>query len=454
MSAMESVSVLVAEADPRLGDEIQDFLEARGYSVERALHGEEAFNRLDRRRYAVLVSALHLPRGTGIRLMKAAQDRNPEICVIVIAAKGETQEATDTLRQGAYDFQSKPLNLPKLEAVIERGLRDQRHALERVELRRRLDERFGLGSLSGQSRQMMQVYSAVRQIGPTEEPVLIHGEPGTGKARIAQAIHHGSPRRDGPFVQADCARFTEPITRAELFGRAADAGDGIARSQSGYFMLADSGTLFLDGMTACTRSLQEEVLQVLQEGRVRREGDGKSIRVDVRLIIAMERRPYAAGHDPGRMPLFDALLPAMIEAPALRERPGDIPALIGECLQRANEKHGKQVPGCTRNALNVLIAYPWPGNVRELDNLMDGLCATASDNAPLGLRDLPVHIRGGAHGADAEIRIPAGAAMREIERTAIEETMKRCNFNKEACAKMLGIGLRTLYRKLDAYETR
>ena len=439
--------VLIVDRDPALGRRMLSYLKDRDYAVQWVDEEEKAFNRLDSHLFDVLVTELNVPRVDGIRLMSVARDRNPEVCVVFIAQESDIALATESMRQGAADFQTPPLNMEKLEAVIRRGLAYQRLVYEQVELKRRLDERFGLGSLIGHSRQMMQVYKAVRQIGPMPENVLIFGEPGTGKDLIAQAIHNLSPRNDAAFVSFNCANLPEAVVDRELFGAAA--------GRPGRVTLADGGTLFLESPGDLTPALQEKLLALLLHGRFERVGDGKRMAGDVRLITATNQRLDKQA-EAGRFlaELQAELAKVTIEAPALRVRREDIPLLVTQALQQAAEAHQRPVMGLTRNTMNLLIAYDWPGNVRELQNVMEGMVVTAHGPGPLGVNDIPEYVRRNTAPEAGEIRIAAGTAMPDIERLAIEETMKLCGYNKEKCAKTLGIGLRTLYRKLTEYDIR
>jgi len=455
MREQHTAQVLIVDRDPAVGREVRAYLSERGYDTDWVNDGEKAFNRLDDQLFDVLITELRVGRVDGMRLMAVAQERNPDVCVLFTTAKPDIERATEAMRRGAYDFQTKPLNLAKLEAVIQHGLAYQRLVFEQVELRRRLDERFGLGNLVGQSRQMVQVYSAVRQIGPTHEPVLIYGEPGTGKDLIAQAIHNNSPRRDEPFVKLNCAGMPESVVERELLG-AVPANTARGRQTSaGRFELADHGTLYLDGVSELTASLQDKLLDTLERRRIERVGDGKKIAVDVRLVTATNQRLdrlVAAGRF--RAELADRLAAVVIEAPALRERREDIPLLVSENLRRLKVRHSTAVDGITRTAMNLLLRYDWPGNVRELENVIAGMALTARQAGPLDVNDVPEYVRRCAAPEAGEIRVPTGATMREIERIAIEETLKVTGYNKEKCAKILGIGLRTLYRKLKEYNIR
>jgi len=448
--AERRAEVLVVDRDPAVGRRLLSYLRDHGYAAEWVDEDEKAFNQLDSHLFDVLITELNLPRVDGMRLMSVAKERNPEVCVVFITREPDIALATEAMRQGAYDFQTKPVNLAKLEAVIQRGLEHQRLVYEQVELKRRLDERFGLGSLVGQSRQMVQVYNAVRQIGPAQATVLIYGEPGTGKDLIAQALHNLSPRRDEPFVRFNSANLSETVIEHELFG-----GTGRATPRQGRFELADGGTLFIESVADLTPRLQEVLLKVLTQRRIERPGDAKRIPVDVRVIAATNQRlDRLAETGAFRADLYERLAKVSIEAPALRARRDDIPLLVNQALRAAAEKHARPVLGITRNAMNLLINYDWPGNVRELQNVVEGMVATTHGAEPLGVNDIPEYLRRNVTPEAGEIRIPAGVSMRDIERLAIEETMKLCGHNKEKCAKTLGIGLRTLYRKLNEYGLR
>ncbi|MCC6699364.1 MAG: sigma-54-dependent Fis family transcriptional regulator [Candidatus Hydrogenedentes bacterium] len=448
-----TATVLLVDRDPTIIKEIMPYLADHGYQVECVDDGEKAYNRLDERPIDVLITELNAHRINGMRLMAVAKERNPEICVILITEEPDVARATEAMRQGAADFQTKPVNLGKLEAVIQSGLGRQRLVFEQLELRRRLDERYGLGSLIGKSRQMARVYDAVRQIAPTRGTVLIQGETGTGKDLVAQAIHNNSTRRDRAFVKLNCASIPEALVESELFGHVAGAFTGAIQAREGRFKLADGGTLFLDEVAELTPALQSKLLRVLESQQFERLGDSRTISVDVRLIAATNRpleKMVAEGAF--RDDLYYRLRVVIVDMPALRHRREDIPLLVDHFLQLACKTHGKTVDGITRSAVDVLMRYDWPGNVRELRNIVEGMVIMARHGKLLDVSDVPEHLRRSTVPEVSEIRIPTGVAMSEVERIVIEESMKVCGYNKEACAKMLGIGLRTLYRKLKEYD--
>jgi DNA-binding NtrC family response regulator len=445
MSEDVKAAVLLVDRDPADGREILSFLADRGYAVEWVDDGEKAFNRLDTRLFDVLVTELNIQRVDGMRLMSVAKDRNPDVCVVFIADHPDIELATEAMRQGAYDFQTKPLNLGKLDAVMQRGHAHQRLVLDQHELRRRLDEMFGLGNLVGNSRQMVKVYNAVRKAAPAKAPVLIQGESGTGKDLIALAIHNNGPRRDDPFVKVQCGGLPDARGSVELFGTAA----GGAGPRQGRVELADGGTLYLDEVGDLTPGQQQGILRVIDEQRVQRVGDRRFIAADVRIIGATNRPVHGA---PFQGALFQRLQEAIIVAPPLRDRREDIPLLVHHFLREASRSTGAPVAGITRNASDLLARYDWPGNVRELKNIVEGMVVLVKGARPLDVGDVPEQVRRGVAPITNEIRLPVGVAMRDVEKTVIEETLKACAYRKDACAKTLGIGLRTLYRKLKEYD--
>ena len=451
MLGESSASVLLVDPDPAIGRDVRGILAEEHYAVEWVDDGEKAFNRLDSRLFDVLVSELHVRRVDGMRLMAVARERNPDVCVIFIAGRPDIELAVEAMRQGAYDFQTKPLNVAKLGAVVQRGLAHQRLVLERYELKRRLDEEYGLGSLVGKSRPMMRVYTQVRQVAPENTTVLIQGESGTGKDLIAQAIHNASPRRDEAFVQVDCSGPGGLHVGRELFGYVQGAFPGAARARVGRAELADKGTLYLDDVGELSPKLQESLVDLIKHRRFSRLGGGRKVRADVR-VIAATTHPLAAM--PVHQDLRVLLEAVTIDAPPLRDRTGDVPLLIQHFVRRICQRSGMDEPGISQSGLGLLTRYEWPGNIRELRDAVEEMVAGARGRVLLDITDVPARIRGSVRPRADDVRIPAGSSMKEVERIVIEETLDACGYNREACAKVLGIGLRTLYRKLKEYGAR
>jgi len=446
------VPVLVVDSDPKDSESLVVSFKDRGYDVVRAKDAESAYNVLDSRRIDVMVAELNMRGLDSIRLLQVAKKRNPDICVVMIADRGSIERATNAMREGVYDFQTKPLNFDKLHAVVERGVSHQRLVVEAAELHRQLDTRFGLGGIVGNSPEMIVVYNRIRQIAPTRATVLITGPTGSGKELVARAIHLNSTRLNESFVTLDCASLSEHLIESELFGHVKGAFTDAVRSRKGRFEIADGGTLFLDELGNLPLRIQAKLLRVLETQQFERVGDSTPINVDVRLIAAtnvdleeMEQRGEF------RRDLYYRLNVVSVNLPPLKERSTDIPLLVNAFIEEFNAQHGKSVRGITKEATELLRQYDWPGNVRELKNIIEGLVIMSHGSVMLDVRDLLEHIR--VPRADAaEIRFPVGLSMAAIERIAIEETLKSVENDKPRAAAVLGIGLRTLYRKLKSYE--
>jgi DNA-binding NtrC family response regulator len=359
--------------------------------------------------------------------------------------------AVEAMRQGAYDFQVKPLHLDKLLEVLRRGLSHQRLVERAAEMAGRLDERLGVEHLTGQSRAIARVQEQIRQLASTRATVLVEGETGTGKGLVAQAIHHNSPRRGERFVWVNCGALAEGVIESELFGHERGAFTGAVQMRRGRFELADGGTLFLDEISEAPPAVQVKLLRVLQDREFERVGGQQTLKVDVRLVAASNRdlgAQVAAGRF--REDLFYRLSVVRIVVPPLRERREDIPLLVEVFIREFNREHGRRITGITRGVLDRLLRHAWPGNVRELRNVIEGMIVFADGKRPLDLSDLPVALRE-AESAGGGLEIAVGMTVEEVERQLITATLQHTGNDKPRTAAMLGIGLRTLYRKIKQY---
>ncbi len=447
---------LVVAKDSEDIKELRAALELWGYKTYWARDGEAGYNVLDgEETIHAMITELNVHRIDGMRLLSVAKQRNPDICVIVIAGEADIELATEAMRQGAYDFQTKPLNLQKIRAVLDRGLSLQRLAIEVTDLHRRLDQRYGFPSLIGNSRGMVTVYNMIRQIAPTRATVLIQGETGTGKGLVAQTIHQNSPRRNAPFVTLNCASLAEGVIESELFGHERGAFTGAVQTHKGRFEIADGGTLFLDEVSEMSLATQAKLLRVLEDREFERVGGARPIKVDVRLIAASNRDlEQWVREGKFREDLFFRLKVVTIKLPPLRERKQDIPRLVEVFIHEFNIEHDKSITGISRGAMDLLMQYHWPGNVRELKNTIEGMVVLSASGRMLDVSDLPEHILGQVRAAipDGDIHIRVGMTMEEIEKIAIEHTLRSVGYDKHKAAEILGIGLRTLYRKQKRYR--
>ena len=444
--------VLVVDSRSRATTELVTFLKDCGYEVLWAPDGETAYNILDDDLIDVMIAELRVHRINGMRLLQVARNRNPEVCAVMITPKADIELATEAMREGAYDFQTKPLNLSKLKAVIERAVSHQKLVVKMHDLHKRIDERYGMGGIVGATPKMVAMYNSIREIAPTRATVLLIGNTGTGKSLAAAAIHANSPRRDCAFVKLNCSALAESVIESELFGHERGAFTGALKTRKGRFEIADGGTLFIDEVSEITPSTQVKLLRFIEERQFERLGGNDTFEVDVRLIAATNRDLKAlVAEGKFREDLYYRLAVVHIEIPELRERKQDIPLLVEAFLAEFNKSHDKSVKGVSRGVMDALRTYNWPGNVRELRNCIEGMVAFARPGAVLGVSDLPPHLREQEPSADG-LHLRVGMTMEDVEKAMIEKTLQSTGHNKEKTAEILGIGLRTLYRKIKEYE--
>ncbi len=448
-------TILVVDAPSRHTTTLLDFLKEIGCHVLYAKDGETAYNVLDSEPAVhAVITGLRVHRINGMRLLEVAKQRNPEVCVVIMTGDANVELATEAMRQGAYDFQVKPLNLEKLHAVIERGVSHQELVHEVHNLHRQLDHRYGFDAIVGHTPQMIALYDRLRQIAPSRTTVLIGGDTGSGKDLAARAIHANSPRRDQVFAKVNCAALAESVIESELFGHEAGAFTGALAQRKGRFEYADGGTLFLDEIAELSLATQAKLLRVLEDRTFERVGGNAPITVDVRVIAATNRRlrdEVQAGRF--REDLYYRLAVAEIHIPPLRERIADIPLLVDAFLTQLEEEHGRGVRGVSRAVVDRLMRYQWPGNARELRNVLENMVVFARSGAILQVEDLPPALREPAavpaNGQSLHVRV--GMSMDEVERLMIERTLEAVGGNKERAAATLRIGARTLYRRLKQY---
>ena len=453
MTEIERARALLVDKDEERSQTMASFLETQlRCDTTRVKDGEAAYNVLDNDPVHVLITDLRAQRIDGLRLLEIARARNPEVAVVLIAPDAELATATEAMRRGAYDVQTRPLNLDRMRAVLERALSHQQLVMEVTDLQARLDHRYGVKHLTGMSPQMVAVYDRIRQLADARTTILITGETGTGKELVAKASHHLSARRNEAFVALNCSALAEGVVESELFGHEKGAFTGAISQRRGRFEIADGGTLFLDEVSEISPAVQVKLLRVIQERELERVGGSRPVSVDVRLICATNRdldTEVAEGRF--RKDLFYRLNVASISLPPLRERKSDIPLLVDEFIREFNKENNKRVKGITRGAMELLMQYDWPGNVRELRNLTEGMIVFGRDGQPLDVSDLPTHIRSQPH-STRDLNLRVGMTMKEIEKRAIEETLKAAGYDKQQAAEILDIGLRTLYRKVKQFE--
>ena len=438
--------VLVASPDREDTRALTEFLRRHEFEVIWARNGETAFNVLDRRPVHCLVSELHDRRIDGLALLRRSLARNPEVCAVLVAQDAPVETAVAAMREGAYDVQVRPLSLDRLLALLRRGVSHQALAARVIEMEGQLDERLGLERLSGSSPALHRVMEQVRAVASTPAAVLIEGEPGSGKRLVAQTLHRNSPRRDERFVWANCAAPGAGVLESDLFGYERGAARGVQR---GRFELADGGTLFLDDVDQAPPGVQVRLLRAIQDREFERVGGSRTLSADVRLVSATSKDLDAeVGAGRFREDLFQRLATVRIEMPPLRQRREDIPLLVEQFVRDFNREHGRHVTGISPGALDRLASHPWPGNVRELRNAIEGMVVATRERRSLDLSDLPSSLRS-ARAQELSLSISVGMTVEEAERQLVAATLRHTGGDKRRAAAVLGIGLRTLYRKLD-----
>ncbi|MCC6750792.1 MAG: sigma-54-dependent Fis family transcriptional regulator [Deltaproteobacteria bacterium] len=445
---MHQPTILLVDDEQSNLDSLSRIMSREGYEVLVATDGKQGLELLRRHAVNVLITDLVMPQMSGSDLLKAARAVAPETEVVMMTAYGTVENAVEAMKQGAYDFVTKPLKRAQLVGVVKRALEKQSLVVENRTLRAQLEatrRRTPVGaSLSW--RRMMDV---VMQAAPSSATVLLIGESGTGKELLARALHEHSQRASGPFVPVNCAAIPETILEAELFGYERGAFTGAVSRRDGRFSLADRGTLFLDEVGEISAQVQVKLLRVLQEGEFDRLG-GKTERADLRLVAATNK-DLAAEIRAGRFreDLYYRLNVITVYVPPLRERRDDIPLLADFFLRRYADKNAKPVAGFTRAAMERLTDYHWPGNVRELENVVERAVVLTKAQV-IDEDDLPRDLIGAAGGDARAITVAIGTPLEEVERRLIAETLRHTRGDKRLAAQLLGIATRTIYRRLES----
>lgn len=450
---MEQRVILVVDDEASLREALRKVLAKEGHAVLLAADGQEGLDLLRNKPVNVILLDLKMPGLAGLELLKAAKLLVPDVEVIVITGHGTVDEAVQAMKQGAYDFITKPFKRLTLVKAVEKALEKQGLSQKARLLQRRLDELDDRGQIVGISAAMGRVLALVEQVASSEATVMIQGESGTGKELVANLLHRLSPRRDRPFIKVNCAALPETLLESELFGYEKGAFTGALTRKAGRFELANRGAMFLDEIGDLSLTTQAKLLRVLQEGEFERLGGTQTLKVDVRLVTATNQDLRQSVREKKfREDLLYRLDVVTIVLPPLRERPEDIPLLAEHFLRRYSQKSQKKISGFSDEALASLLDYRWPGNVRELEHAIEhAVIFTGGPNVVI--EDLPPAISGERKPrVERALTIPLGTPLEEVERRLIEETLQLVKGDKELAAKLLGIASRTIYRKLKHRE--
>lgn len=446
-----SARLLVVDDDPVTIDLLKEVLSKEGYAVSTALSGEEAIAQGAGNVFDIIITDVRMAEKGGMEVLRFFRKNAPETTVIMITAFGSIETAIEAIREGAYDYISKPFKLDEIKFTIRRALEQRKLVQENKFYRQELLDKYQFKNVIGRAPQMFQVYKTIAKVADSKSTVLLYGERGTGKELIARSIHYNSQRNHCPFIPVDCASLVDTLIESELFGHVRGAFTGASAAKRGLFEEADGGTLFLDEVANLSLSMQSKLLRFLQEHEIKRVGGTESVKVDVRVIAATNQplEPLVKSQK-FREDLFDRLNVVTITLPALRERREDIPALAKHFLQKFSEENHKNISHIAPEALEILTRYSWPGNVRELEHTIER--AVILSVHPIILpEDLPKKMLEESKGP--EILIPEKPlSLKELEKRYVLKVLQETGGNKKKASEILGINRTTLYKILEKEE--
>jgi DNA-binding NtrC family response regulator len=447
----ERVLVVEDDAATRIG--LQQLIRGWGFAVDAAADGQEALEKLPAFAPGIILTDLVMPVMDGMALLKAVKADHDDITTVILTAQGTVETAVTAIKQGAYDYVTKPVDLPKLRILLDQIV-ERRDTLREVRaLRQQLRAHGMFGRMVGNSPVMREVYATIEHAAPTDASVLISGESGTGKELVAQTLHRLSPRASGPFVPINCAAIPDTLLESELFGHERGAFTGATERRMGCFELAHRGTLFLDEIAEMTPTMQVKLLRVLQERTFRRLGGRVEQSVDIRVVAATNADPAeAVKRGQLREDLFYRLNVFAIRLPPLRDRKSDLPLLIQSMIGEFNARLGKAIVSVDEGVSRILESHSWPGNVRELHNVIER-AAIVAGGVTIGVHDLPPSLVSASGGRDgAAPGLTPGMTVDQAERQLIELTLEHTGGNKTRAADLLGISLKTLHNKLHRFR--
>ncbi len=443
-------TILIIDDEKNIREGLAMALEDEGYEILSAGDGKTGLDMALQEGVDLVITDLKMPELSGEEVLQQVITKRPGVPVIVLTGHGTVENAVDAMRVGAYDFLTKPLDLERLFLLVKRALQNRQLVLQHRELLAEIEKAKSFENIIGKSSSMAKVFEDIKKVAPTKASVLITGETGVGKELIARAIHNLSNRKEKPFIQVHCASFAESLLESELFGHEKGAFTGAMQRVRGRFELANEGTLMLDEIGEINQVLQVKLLRVLQEKKFERVGGSETISVDTRIIAATNRDlEEEIKKGTFREDLYFRLNVVHIHIPPLRERKEDIPLLIASFIKEFAEENGKKISSIEQKARTALYNYDWPGNIRQLQNCIQSAVVMSSDEV-IHFEDLPSPLKEKAE--SSSIVIPMGSNMEEAEKQIILQTLESQNNNKTKTADVLGIGRRTLHRKLDEYS--
>jgi two-component system response regulator AtoC len=444
------IHILVVDDDEVTCNLLEEVLSKEGYAVDRALNGREAIDKGGRSRYDVVLTDIKMIGVDGMEVLRSYRQKSPETIMIMMTAFGSIETAIRAIKEGAYDYVSKPFKLEEIKLTIHRALEQNRLLQENLLYRQELITKYKLENIVGRSSKMLQIYKTIARVAETRSTVLLVGESGTGKELVARAIHFNSLRAEKPFVAVDCGSLAETLLESELFGHVRGAFTGAITSKKGLFEEADGGTCFLDEVGDISLAMQAKLLRVLQEHEIKRVGGTETIKIDVRIVAATNKNlEEMVAEKKFREDLFYRLNVVSIHLPPLRERAEDIPLLADYFSQKYAVENKKPLSQISQEALDHLFLYRWPGNVRELENVIER-AMTLSQHSMILPEDLPRRLRVATVQSPPD-SLPSHIPLSELEKLYIQKVLEETGGNKKKAADILGIDRRTLYRMAARY---
>ncbi len=451
---IREANILIIDDEKNQAEAIAESLTSIGYKCTTVTNGSEGLDIIRKDRIDVVITDLIMHGMDGMEILKETKEKSPESEVILITGYGTVENAVTAMQKGASTYLLKPINIKQLRAVVDKVVEKQNLVRNNIELHKQLEEKFGFTGIIGNSQQMHRIFNILKQISSTTATVLIVGESGTGKELIARAIHYNGSRKNNPFVALNSAAISETLLESELFGHEKGAFTGALYQRKGRFEYANNGTLFLDEIGDMPLSTQAKLLRVIEDGRIMRVGSNESIKIDARIVAATNKDlGELVKEGKFREDLYFRFNVICLRLPPLRERQDDIFLLTDVFIQEFSKKHGKIIEGITPEARKILFRYSWPGNIRELKNCIESM-VVISQNGFLDLNDIPEHIYKNNKPALPGPVFPVGIPLEEMEKEVIKNTLAYVGGNRGETAKILGIGERTLYRKLDKYSLK
>ena len=447
-------NILIIDDEKEQAESIAESLTNVGYACSISVSGSNVLEIIRRDRIDVVITDLVMHDTDGMKILKKIKDKLPEIEVIVITGYGSVENAVTAMQKGAATYLLKPININHLRTVVEKVVEKQDIVRNNIELHKQLEEKFGFAGIIGNSQQMHRIFNILKQISSTTATVLVVGESGTGKELIARAIHYNGPRKDNPFVVLNSAAISETLLESELFGHEKGAFTGALHLRKGKFEYANNGSLFLDEVGDMPLTTQAKLLRLIEDGRIVRIGSNESVKIDVRIIAATNKDlGELVKEGKFREDLYFRFNVICLRLPPLRERQEDIFLLMDTFIKEFSKKNGKKIKDISSDARKILFRYSWPGNVRELRNCIESMIVFNQDGV-LDVDDIPEHIYKTDRAALPGPVFPVGITLDEMEKELMKNTLAYVGGNRGETAKILGIGERTLYRKLEKYNLK